>query len=652
MGGEAAKERRRLKRLNDGGGKGGDITSTNAKDNKPTMDSDVASKKRTKVDSGESVETIRQRLQRKMARKASGKFKSQSQSKTIERSMYPEDSRHDKRRSEGTGDDRVAKRPFRSFEGRHDEMTSPRSYSSRGDHTKRYPDYSSDLRKSKDDNVLRRLAKKAFKQVVNVRDAPVNDRASPQYRRKDGNYDQRHANKKKNQQASKPKLNKPKHLKRKIHQLSKTIADGTPKSTETDAISELEGQMKQLSEQMEELKRLKQRQEIHGDKTQADNLEDCGEKDEKEDEDIHQVGKQGSFHGEDDKAMTNSNNEQVISSMSSKPSNGNLSSDEDDNVDLMNTRSRGKRRKVQRDGGHNLRDDNSSDITATNVSESNAVNNPSDDMSGKHNNEVSLVVEGSEVPITAKKTPRNDDKRRCIGRKPVTDYVVGNLYSGRVKYIKPKLGAFIDIGSHSDAFCHISCTSDEFVSNVADILKVDDTLENIRIVEVDREKKRITVSLRSEDVAKGEEQRLKTTRQYEHGMKDCDEHKDDLKTEKELFVDEEARAVANVGTIKHTISPKAAASIGTSSRASISYFTNTSGDLKRERKIARRAERRAQNELQTTGGDFNQVGGTVQSEVISSTSPTGNSGIDHKRERKLARRAERRAAMEAVKGNP
>ena len=54
MGGEAAKERRRLKRLNDGEG-GGDITSTNAKDTKPvveTTNSDAASKKRTKVDSG------------------------------------------------------------------------------------------------------------------------------------------------------------------------------------------------------------------------------------------------------------------------------------------------------------------------------------------------------------------------------------------------------------------------------------------------------------------------------------------------------------------------------------------------------------------------------------------------------------------------
>ena len=580
------------------------------------------------MDSGENgggggVETIRQRLQRKMARKASGKFKSQSQSQTIERSMYPEDNRHDKRRSEGTGDDRAANRPFRSFKGRHDEMTSPRSYPPRGDHIERSPDYSSDLRKSKDDNVLRRLAKKAMKQVVNVRNAPVNDKASPQYRRKEshGKNKQQQASKDKNQQASKPKLNKPKHLKRKIHQLSKTIADGTPKTTETDAISELEGQMKQLAEQMEELKRLKQRQEIQDEKTQ-----DCDGKEGKEDEDIHQVGKQDGSHIEENKATTNSNTMQATSPTSLKPSNDKLSSDEDDYVDLMNTRSRGKRRKVQRDN------------TTMDVSESNAVNSPLDDAAGEHNNEVSTSLESLTI---AKKTPRKDDKRRCIGRKPVTDYIIGNIYSGRVKYIKPKLGAFIDIGSHSDAFCHISCTSDVFVSNVADVLKVEDTLENVRIVEIDREKKRITVSLRSEDVAKGDEERLKTTRQYEHGIKGCDGHEDDLKTEKDVFVDEEARAVGNVGTtFKDTISPKAAASIGTSSRASISNFTNPSGDLKRERKIARRAERRAQNELQTAGGD------TIQSEVISSTSPTEQSGIDLKRERKLARRAERRAAIE------
>ena len=42
-------------------------------------------------------------------------------------------------------------------------------------------------------------------------------------------------------------------------------------------------------------------------------------------------------------------------------------------------------------------------------------------------------------------------KRRCIGRKPVTDFVVGQTYTGKVVYIKP-FGVFLDIGCHSDAF--------------------------------------------------------------------------------------------------------------------------------------------------------------------------------------------------------
>ena len=36
---------------------------------------------------------------------------------------------------------------------------------------------------------------------------------------------------------------------------------------------------------------------------------------------------------------------------------------------------------------------------------------------------------------------------------------------------------------------------------------------------IDREKKRITASLRSEGMAENEQERLKSTRQYEKGMK-------------------------------------------------------------------------------------------------------------------------------------
>ncbi len=62
------------------------------------------------------------------------------------------------------------------------------------------------------------------------------------------------------------------------------------------------------------------------------------------------------------------------------------------------------------------------------------------------------------------------DKRRCIGRKPVTDFVIGNTYNGKVIYVKP-FGAFIDIGCHSDGFVHISRVQDDFVDDINNVLK-------------------------------------------------------------------------------------------------------------------------------------------------------------------------------------
>ena len=42
-----------------------------------------------------------------------------------------------------------------------------------------------------------------------------------------------------------------------------------------------------------------------------------------------------------------------------------------------------------------------------------------------------------------KKVPKSEDKRRCIGRKPITDFCVGKKYSGKVVYIKPLMGIFL-----------------------------------------------------------------------------------------------------------------------------------------------------------------------------------------------------------------
>lgn len=90
-----------------------------------------------------------------------------------------------------------------------------------------------------------------------------------------------------------------------------------------------------------------------------------------------------------------------------------------------------------------------------------------------------------------------DQKRYCIGRKPVTDFVLGQKYVGKVVYVKD-FGVFFDIGCHSDAFCHVSRLHDDFLKDPYEMYKAGDEVE-VRIVEIDRKLKRITVSLQSDE---------------------------------------------------------------------------------------------------------------------------------------------------------
>ena len=162
-----------------------------------------------------------------------------------------------------------------------------------------------------------------------------------------------------------------------------------------------------------------------------------------------------------------------------------------------------------------------------------------------------------------------------------------------MKYIKPKLGAFIDIGSHSDAFCHISCASDEFVSNVEDVLTVDDEVDNLRVVEINRAKKRITVSLRSE----------------ENGLNSRNDGQDGRNGGMKISSAKAGHVRFDAAESKSNPSVSAYTSIQISdSKPNIDITKEqkefavsspalsgqkSGADLKRERKLARRAERRA-----------------------------------------------------------
>ena len=59
-------------------------------------------------------------------------------------------------------------------------------------------------------------------------------------------------------------------------------------------------------------------------------------------------------------------------------------------------------------------------------------------------------------------------------------------------------GAFVDIGVHQDGLVHISRLSDGFVKRPGDVVSVGDVVE-VAVIEVDPKKKRISLSMKSED---------------------------------------------------------------------------------------------------------------------------------------------------------
>lgn len=81
--------------------------------------------------------------------------------------------------------------------------------------------------------------------------------------------------------------------------------------------------------------------------------------------------------------------------------------------------------------------------------------------------------------------------------KPLSELAVGSTLEGTVKSTT-SYGAFVNIGYSSDALLHVSRLSDEFVSNVEDIVKAGDTV-TVRVLSVDLDKGQVAVTMRSEE---------------------------------------------------------------------------------------------------------------------------------------------------------
>lgn len=80
----------------------------------------------------------------------------------------------------------------------------------------------------------------------------------------------------------------------------------------------------------------------------------------------------------------------------------------------------------------------------------------------------------------------------------ITQLKPGMVLNGTVRNVAD-FGAFVDIGVHQDGLVHISQLSDKFVRNPLDVVKVGDIVE-VRILEVDEKRKRISLSMKKEQL--------------------------------------------------------------------------------------------------------------------------------------------------------
>lgn len=176
-------------------------------------------------------------------------------------------------------------------------------------------------------------------------------------------------------------------------------------------------------------------------------------------------------------------------------------------------------------------------------------------------------------------------QRYCIGRKPVTDFVIGEKYPGKVVYVK-QFGVFFDIGCHSDAFCHVSRLSDDFVENPQELFKEGEEFLT-RVVEIDRKRKRITVSLQSDQRLADEKASVAAREERKRARKKSrptQRRKEEKKEDRTIPV-----AQTDLSAQESTVTFSSPTNKHDSASSGL-----TPAEEKRSRKLARRAARREQ----------------------------------------------------------
>lgn len=298
------------------------------------------------------------------------------------------------------------------------------------------------------------------------------------------------------------------------------------------------------------------------------------------------------------------------------------SGDEEETLDSQR-RQRGGRRRRRGRASKNVGAEESTDDASRLDSAPEDDNEKGDGVAAciPHDGRRDVKTDGGTPPFVEKEKTKSlaDDSgadiksRYCVGRKPVTDFVVGQKCSGKVVYVKP-FGIFLDVGCHSDAFCHVSRLDDSYVEDPGGRFRPGDVVESVRVVEIDRSRKRITVSLQSDERIADERASIEAREERLSKRRNVPRRNDVAKPARrgpgQLSSPLPSRPspVTQSSSLIATspISPKEAipAASGTdgADRRSLLHAASrpsealSSQGLKRARKLERRASRRAQRE--------------------------------------------------------
>ncbi|XVF88582.1 hypothetical protein PTKIN_Ptkin19aG0062300 [Pterospermum kingtungense] len=125
--------------------------------------------------------------------------------------------------------------------------------------------------------------------------------------------------------------------------------------------------------------------------------------------------------------------------------------------------------------------------------------------------------EGSEIQLDAVETGEKSTSKSDSGSAPTQsrrtrpvrksemppvkneELIPGAIFTGKVRSIQP-FGAFVDFGAFTDGLVHVSRLSDSFVKDVASVVSVGQEVK-VRLVEVNTESGRISLSMRENDDA-------------------------------------------------------------------------------------------------------------------------------------------------------